>query len=200
MNKDEVDFANFYHHDSSLKKIRFTFLGYSIDGSKYERLWYHLLGRKVTVNRRVSDAGFDASGASYFMVSDSFSLGSTFAVGSTYGKAMLAHEGAHALVDLQNLGPIDRGISEGIAYLAEALWLTHAGFNPIAARKGSRTANAKGLEPMRDKAYAIAGALAGGNGQVPEPAARDLVKAVVSDPLYTDPRPHVSNGIGGATS
>jgi len=199
MNVDEVLFANFFKQDQALKKINFTIFGYRIQGEKYDRLWYHLLGRKITVNRRISDFGFseaEAAGAAYFMISNNFSIGGQFDATGEYGKTFMAHEGAHALIDLQNLGAVDRGRSEAVAYLAEAIWRKESGLGPLKAARNSRTANASGFEPMRDLAFAMAGALAGTNGSVPDADADKLAEAIRNHPTYTDPKPHISDGIG----
>jgi hypothetical protein len=193
---DQTKIMRFFKEDKKLQQIIFTLKGYSINGGDrekgYPRLDMLLHHRKITVMRRVTDAGFaEAAGAaSYFMGTNSFSLGSAFKPDTTYGQALLTHEGAHALIDLQSLGAIDRGISEAIGYTAEAMWLGLSGWDPIKPKGGGAA------HPVRAKAYAIASTLAaGGNGVVPTRDADDLVKLIVQHKQYDDPSPHVSDGI-----
>ena len=198
MNVDEVLFSKFYKVNTALKDVNFTIFGYQIEGAKYERLWYHLLGRKITVNRRASDIGFskaEAEGGAYFMISNSFSVGGQFDGKTQYGQTIMAHEGAHALIDMQNLGAISRGKSEAVAYLAEAIWRMASGLGPLKAAPGSRTANAAGIEPIRAEAYAIAGKVMSCNGIVDDEAAIRLVAAIRHHPVYESGQPHVSDGI-----
>ncbi|MBP0463111.1 hypothetical protein J5Y09_04245 [Roseomonas sp. PWR1] len=194
---DDVKIMRFFKDDTNLRKIVFTLKGYDIqggDGDKgYPRLDYLIHQRKLKVMRRVTDLGFaDAAGAaSYFMGTNTFSLGTEFRVTSDYGMAVLAHEGAHALIDLQNLGSIVRGVSEAIGYVAEAMWRANAKRGPIMMKGGTA------VHPVRAKAFAIASALStASNGIVPTNDADDLVKLIVQEKQYDDPSPHVSDGIG----
>jgi hypothetical protein len=194
---DQTKLMRFFKEDPKLRQIIFSLKGYSINGGDreagYQRLDMLIHHRKITVMRRVSDLGFEeaAGAASYFMGTNTFSLGSGFKPDTTYARALLAHEGAHALIDLQSLGSISRGISEAIGYTAEAMWLGLSGWDPIKAKKST------GPHPVRAKAYGIASALmAGGNGVVPNKDADDLVNLIVQHKQYDDPSPHVSDGIG----
>ncbi len=193
---DQTKIMRFFKEDTKLRQIVFNLKGYSINGGDrekgYQRLDMLLHHRKITVMRRVSDMGFAeaADAASYFMGTNTFSLGSGFKPDTTFGKALLAHEGAHALIDLQSLGSITRGISEAIGYTAEAMWLGLSGWDPIKAKNGTAP------HPVRAKAYSIASALAsGGNGMVPTKDADDLVNLIVQHKQYDDPSPHISDGI-----
>jgi len=193
---DQVDLMNFFGKDPQLPSIAFTLKGYAIAGGDaekgYRRLDRLIWDGKIRVNRRASDAGFKAAAkaASYFMGSDNFSLGSGFRAGGIYGQALLAHEGAHALIDLQKLGSIDRGVSEAIGYLAEAMWLSLTGYEAI-MDEGS-TPN-----PVRVEAMALAGkTLGGSNRQVADADADKLAALIRQNKQYDDPSPHISNGIG----
>lgn len=193
---EEVQLMRFFKDDPVLPEIVFTLKGYSIRGGDdtkgYKRLDRLIHDRKITVQRRINDAGFAAAAdaASYFMSNNTFSLGSKFVPTGTFGKALLAHEGAHALIDLQNLGAINRGVSEAIAYFAEAMWLGLAGWTPIKAKGG-------GQNPVRAMAFAMAQAVANSASTTVPPADADaLVNLIVAEKQYEDPNPHNSDGIG----
>jgi hypothetical protein len=193
---DQVDVMNFFAKDPQLPKIAFTLKGYTIAGGDrekgYRRLERLVWDNRIKVNRRASDAGFgDAAGAaSYFMGNDNFSLGSRFKVGGVYGQALLAHEGAHALIDLQNRGAVDRGVSEAIGYLAEAMWLDLSGYAAITDKGGK-------ANPVRVAAMALAQrTLATSSSQVPDADADRLAALIRQNGQYDDPNPHISDGIG----
>jgi len=193
---EQVQLMRFFKEDMNLRRINFRLKNYAINGGDgntgYVRLDRLIHDNAIRVNRRFSDAGFgDATGAaSYVMATDTFSLSTRFNPTTGFGKAILAHEGAHALIDMQKLGSIDRGTSEAIAYTAEAIWLQLNGYDHIKDKGGVPN-------PVRVKAFDIADTLISARSSlVPDNDAEALVNLIIKNKQYDDPSPHISDGIG----
>lgn len=190
---EQVQIMRFYKDDRALRSINFSVGTFRVEGGDrfkgYQALDMLIHHRKISVTRRFSDVGFGKGAVSYMMDGNSLTISSDFPINTPYGKAILAHEGAHALMDLRNIGPINRGISEAIGYIAEAMWLRISDYDPLKDKDGK-------IIPIRDKAYDIADTLVSARSSiVPERAYTALAQLIRNDSQYNDASPHISDGI-----
>jgi hypothetical protein len=109
----------------------------------------------------------------YDVVFDVMYLNKDFDVDNWYHQSSLIHESTHAYIDKLNLGKQDTFAFEGVAYVAQQLFVKASGQSPISGKL------------LFDVARDIADALfVPGAYEVPDKEAERLMSAVASEPTY----------------
>lgn len=126
---DKADFYSFLTTAPAFRKINFQFMTYLIYPEGYTRDVAGCVDSgQIEINRRFSDVGMTGTGASYFPVSDSYSISKGFDLSRPTGQILIAHESTHALQDFQKLGKVPVPDAEAIAYVAEAIFSLASGY------------------------------------------------------------------------
>jgi hypothetical protein len=113
--------------------------------------------------------------ASYSFEFDIMNIARNFDVGDAYDQSYFIHECTHAYTDKLNLGLQDRFTNEGVAYLAQAIFVKACNQNPI------------GGLPVYEVARDIADSLASsGAYEVPDADADKLIAQVAGEKSYQD--------------
>jgi hypothetical protein len=174
--KDDV--VSFLRTDPNIAKVNFEFDGFRVYPSAFSTDVADAV-EKGRIGVRTSGALNKGAGASYDPKFNEFNLAPGFNLTTIKGKTLLLHEATHAHMDLQAVGRMAREKAEAIGYLAEAVFITAAGYNPLSPF---------GMEGgfLRQQAARMAEGVLGGDYTVPTAAASALVGTVRNEQHYMD--------------
>lgn len=172
------DVVNFLRTDPNIAKVNFEFDGFRVYPSAYTADVADAVA-KGRIGVRTSSALNKGAGASYDPKFNEFNLAPGFNLTKIEHKTLLLHEATHAHMDLQAVGRMAREKAEAIGYLAEAVFITAAGYNPLSAW---------GTEGgfLRQQAAMMAEGVLGGAYAVPPSSAAALVGTVRNEQHYID--------------
>jgi hypothetical protein len=174
----EDDVVNFLRTDPNIGKVNFEFDGFRV----YPSAFTTDVADAVASGRigvRTSTALNKGAGASYDPKFNEFNLAPGFNLTTINHQTLLLHEATHAHMDLQAIGRVARERAEAIGYLAEAIFITAAGYNPL-----SSFGTEGGF--LRNQAARIADAVLGGTYVVPGSSVIALVGTVRNEQHYID--------------
>lgn len=148
--KDDV--SDFLKHSREVNYLNFEAFGFRFSPGQYGLIAEKIDNGDIPVRDSRALPMSSGAGASWKYGLNEFWFRPDFDIKKDYWRALLAHEGTHAVHDMLNPGKIETAVAESIGYIAEAIALHAQGNMPIAAKAG-------GTDPMRAEAMRVVQAM-----------------------------------------
>lgn len=148
----KADVSDFLKNSREVQYLNFEAFGFRFSPGQYDLVAEKIDSGDIPVRDSAALPMSKGAGASWKYGLNEFWFRSEFDLTSDYWRALLAHEGTHAVHDMLNPGKIETAIAESIGYIAEAI-ARHAQGNPAIGAKGG------GVDPMRAEAMRVVKAM-----------------------------------------
>jgi hypothetical protein len=181
----QIDVYDFLKRAPAISRINFAYRKFKIYPSGYtDDIAKLILDRNILLVQ-ASGSLKKRVAASYHSSVDILNVSTDFLLSNQKDCAYLIHECTHALCDWQGLGAVDVKASEGMAFIAEAIyWIASGNSSPMHAGR------------IREAAFAAAESVLGGTYAIENALIEDVEARVGAEAHYARKPPAQFNGYG----